>query len=253
MLSGERAGGGAQGLKFVRQGPKGSARQSRSPVNDRLPVGPGGIPAGQGAQVQAELKGILMNYNYQKDHPSGQRYAAYGPHRSTPVVVDGDDEVLSAKSGPGALGGAALSSLSQQQTQDNYAVGSSQTFENYEHNNNNLSNPTALNARINYGATIPPDFSSHGGRRDSPDLLTQNARPGLERNLTMGRYQDNMNSERVPLHRSEHSRERAQTYMQPRMNNGADMVLASAEGPRGALFGAASDMPRQPTHSASHA
>ena len=64
--------------------------------------------------MPTELKGILMNNNYVRDPSSGQRYggAPYAATRSAAQLHD-DDEVLSAKSGPGQLGGVVLSNLSQ--------------------------------------------------------------------------------------------------------------------------------------------
>lgn len=71
-------------------------------------------PPSQRSQMQSELKGILMNNNYVRENNSRHRYSPYvGPHANTQQVGDNEDEVLSAKSGPGQLGGIpVLSNLS---------------------------------------------------------------------------------------------------------------------------------------------
>lgn len=136
LLSGERSHG--QGLKFVRPGLKNSARNSRSPVDDQTQVDSAGMHPYPGSrdrpQMPQELKGILMNNNYVRDASSGQRYGgAYGPNRSNTQLHGDDDEVISAKSGPGQLGGGVLGNLSQQHTSpaEPYIAGS----QSYEHNN----------------------------------------------------------------------------------------------------------------------
>lgn len=63
--------------------------------------------------MPSELKGILMNNNYVRDSSQGQRYGGqYAGNRSNSQLNPDEDEVISAKSGPGQLGGPVLSNLS---------------------------------------------------------------------------------------------------------------------------------------------
>ena len=116
-----------------------------------------------------------MNNNYLRENNSRQRYSPYGPQaNSQSQQNDNEDEVLSAKSGPGQLAGLpVLTNLSQQYNQLDNPLSGAEVNNLSGHNN-------MSNQFYGGGRGVPPDFTSFQGRRESPDNMLENARGALD-------------------------------------------------------------------------
>ena len=149
-----------------------------------------------------------MNNNYMRDN-SRHRYSPYGPHANTNSHLnDNEDEILSAKSGPGQLGGLpVLSNMSQLHTNlENPLLGGGTDMNNTFENNNLSGNQNLSHQFYAGGRGPPPDFTSYKERRDSPDNMLENARGALDG----GRFNNNnyLDKEYKQQHFSDNSRER---------------------------------------------